>query len=315
VDDVHEADEASLRLLHYLARCALGERAVIALAHRSGGGEALEEMQASMISRGIGTRVELAPLGEAATRRLLAQRYPALGEDTVGRIWAVSGGLPFTALELARAAAEGRPENAAAGLPRPVQRTFQRVAMLGHELETLETGAAAATLPSRLGAIRSELDDLAGGIRGLAHRVHPAALDHLGLPAALVQLGSEFEAQGLGVRVSVATSVRSVGEPVATALYRVAQESLRNVLRHANAGSADLRLRSDADGITLEVEDGGIGFDPSAAVSRKGLGLTSLSERMKLVQGRVMVRSAPGGGTRITAWVPVRPGATRAEPA
>ncbi len=192
---------------------------------------------------------------------------------------------------------------------------IQRVAMLGHELETLETGAAAATLPSRLGAIRSELDDLAGGIRGLAHRVHPAALDHLGLPAALVQLGSEFEAQGLGVRVSVATSVRSVGEPVATALYRVAQESLRNVLRHANAGSADLRLRSDADGITLEVEDGGIGFDPTAAVSRKGLGLTSLTERMKLVQGRVMVRSAPGGGTRITAWVPVRPGATRAEPA
>lgn len=143
VDDVHEADEASLRLLHYLARCALPERAVIALAHRSGGGEALEEMQASMISRGIGTRVELAPLGEAATRRLLAQRYPALGEDTVGRIWAVSGGLPFTALELARAAAEGRPENAAAGLPRPVQRTFQRVAMLGNSFTTDELLAVA----------------------------------------------------------------------------------------------------------------------------------------------------------------------------
>jgi signal transduction histidine kinase len=92
---------------------------------------------------------------------------------------------------------------------------------------------------------------------------------------------------------------------VATALYRVAQESLRNALRHSRAGSAELRLRTDADGVTLEVEDGGIGFDPSAASSKAGLGLTSLSERMKLVRGRVMVRSTPGGGTRITAWAPM----------
>lgn len=182
---------------------------------------------------------------------------------------------------------------------------IQRVANLAHELESIERAAPAQATTTRLAAIRSELDDLAGGIRGLAHRVHPAALDHLGLPAALVQLGSEFQAQGLDVRVSVSTSNLSVGEPVATALYRVAQESLRNVLRHSRVRSADLRLRSDADGITLEVEDGGVGFDPSASSSKAGLGLTSLSERMKLVQGRVMVRSAPGGGTRVTAWAPV----------
>ena len=183
---------------------------------------------------------------------------------------------------------------------------IQRVAMLGHELEVLEkdSASAPATALGRLAAIRGELDDLAGGIRGLAHRVHPAALDHLGLPAALVQLGSEFQEQGLEVRVSVATGARTVREPMATALYRVAQESLRNVQRHAGAGSADLRLRADADGITLEVEDGGIGFDPSAAASKAGLGLTSLRERMSLVQGRVMIRSTPGGGTRVTAWAP-----------
>lgn len=181
---------------------------------------------------------------------------------------------------------------------------IQRVAMLGHELESLEKDGAAVPVPTRLAAIRGELDDLAGGIRGLAHRVHPAALDHLGLPAALVQLGSEFQAQGLEVRVSVATGARTVREPTATALYRVAQESLRNVLRHADAGSADVRLRADADGITLEVEDGGVGFDPSAAAAKVGLGLTSLTERMKLVQGRVMIRSALGGGTRVTVWAP-----------
>ncbi|HEU4514853.1 MAG TPA: AAA family ATPase [Nocardioidaceae bacterium] len=138
VDDIHEADQASLRLLHYLARCALGERAVLALAHRSGGHEGLEEMQASLISRGIGRRVEVPPLDEAATLRLLGRRFPALEAEAGGRIWAMSGGLPFTALELARSTVEGRPDSVAAVLPPAVQRTFQRVAMLGTSFTTDE---------------------------------------------------------------------------------------------------------------------------------------------------------------------------------
>ena len=143
VDDIHEADQASLRLLHYLARCALGERAVLALAHRSGGGEALEEMHASLISRGIGTRVDLAPLGETATRRLLAQQFPSLDDETAHRIWEVSGGLPFTVQELARAAAAGRPQSVGVGLPPAVRRTFERVAMLGSTFTTDELLAVA----------------------------------------------------------------------------------------------------------------------------------------------------------------------------
>jgi DNA-binding SARP family transcriptional activator/tetratricopeptide (TPR) repeat protein len=143
VDDLHEADQGSLRLLHYLARCALGERVVLALAHRSGGGEALQEMQASLITRGIGTTVELAPLGEAATRRLVTQRFPELGEATVDRVWAVSGGLPFTALELARAAVEGREGTVGAGLPPAARRTFQRVAIVGMTFTTDELLAVA----------------------------------------------------------------------------------------------------------------------------------------------------------------------------
>ncbi|HEX6249415.1 MAG TPA: AAA family ATPase [Nocardioidaceae bacterium] len=143
VDDVHEADEASLRLLHYLARCALGERAVITLAHRQAGGEALEEMQASLISRGIGSRVELEPLDEAATRRLVGQHFPDLDEAAVSRVWALSGGLPFAALEVARAAAEGRHESVAVALPPKVRRTFQRVATLGTSFTTDELLAVA----------------------------------------------------------------------------------------------------------------------------------------------------------------------------
>jgi tetratricopeptide (TPR) repeat protein len=143
VDDLHEADQASLRLLHYLARCAVTERAVLALAHRGGGSEALEEMRTSLVARGIGSRVEVTPLGEPATRRLLDQRFPDLGPRTAERIWAMSGGLPFTALELARAAAEGRPETVGVALPPAAQRTFQRVALLGSSFTTDELLAVA----------------------------------------------------------------------------------------------------------------------------------------------------------------------------
>jgi hypothetical protein len=104
IDDAHEADQASLRLFHYLARCARGTRAVLALAHREDGDETLEEVRDSLVARGIARQIELSPLGEAATRRLLALRFPSLDDEAIGRIWTASGGLPFTALRLARAA-------------------------------------------------------------------------------------------------------------------------------------------------------------------------------------------------------------------
>jgi DNA-binding SARP family transcriptional activator/tetratricopeptide (TPR) repeat protein len=143
VDDVHEADEASLRLLHYLARCALGERAVLGLAHRADGGTAFEEAAASLISRGVGTRVEVRPLDHTATLRLLRQEFPDLEPGAAGRIADVSGGLPFTALELARAESAGHPGRMGAVLPPAVQRTFQRVAMLGASFTTDELVAVA----------------------------------------------------------------------------------------------------------------------------------------------------------------------------
>ncbi|MGH3331781.1 MAG: ATP-binding protein [Nocardioidaceae bacterium] len=138
VDDIHEADEASLRLLHYLGRCAVDEPVVLAMAHRSTGSDSLQEMQASLIARGIGTRIDLAPLDARATRRLLAHQFPSVDDESAEQIWKVSGGLPFAVLELARAATSGAAEPVGAGLPRPVQQTFQRVAMLGTSFSTDE---------------------------------------------------------------------------------------------------------------------------------------------------------------------------------
>ena len=182
---------------------------------------------------------------------------------------------------------------------------IQRVAMLGQELEQLERSLPVNGAGIRLAGIREELHDLAGEIRRLAHRMHPAVLDHLGLPAALTQLAAEFTQQGLRVDAEIALPAESIPAPVATCLYRVAQESLRNAHRHSEAREAGMTLSAEGGGICLRVEDAGVGFDTSSRASRAGLGLTSLAERLRLVGGRLSVRSAPGQGTRISAWVPI----------
>lgn len=181
---------------------------------------------------------------------------------------------------------------------------IQRVAMLGHELGELERMGAGGE-PLRLAGIREELHDLAGEIRRIAHYMHPTVLDHLGLPAALLQLGAEFGTQGLEVHVDAAVRADALPADVATCLFRVAQEGLRNARRHSGAGEAALVLRRDAGGVSVSISDQGAGFDPEAPAALAGLGLTSLRERVRLLQGRLTVRSHPGRGTTITAWVPV----------
>lgn len=149
VDDIHEADEASLRLLHYLARCAVTDHVLLVLAHRSAHNAALEEVHSSLVARGIGSRIEVAPLPESATLRLLHERFPDLDEATQQQIWAVSGGLPFTALELGAAAATGREPAAIASLPPDALHALQRAALLGLSFTTDEFLAVAGADEAR----------------------------------------------------------------------------------------------------------------------------------------------------------------------
>lgn len=143
VDDIHEADEASLRLLHYLARCAVTSSVVVVLAHRAEGTETLRTVTSSLAARGIGSTLQLAPLDETSARRLIASEAPGLGEATVSYICAASGGLPFAMLELVRTAVEGRPAAVGLGLPEAVERTLGRVAVLGSTFTTDELLAVA----------------------------------------------------------------------------------------------------------------------------------------------------------------------------
>jgi signal transduction histidine kinase len=88
-------------------------------------------------------------------------------------------------------------------------------------------------------------------------------------------------------------------------LFRVLQEALRNALKHGRVRQVQVELGTRGTDLCLAVRDSGVGFDPAAAMLGKGLGLVSMQERMRLVHGELVIDSIPGGGTRVSARVPL----------
>jgi signal transduction histidine kinase len=104
----------------------------------------------------------------------------------------------------------------------------------------------------------------------------------------------------------------SIDRDVALCLFRVAQEALNNVTRHARARAASVALRQMDGGLLLAVRDDGVGFDPASPGTGMSLGLASMRERVRLLNGTLDIESAPGRGTAIIAWVPAEGVARRA---
>jgi signal transduction histidine kinase len=176
----------------------------------------------------------------------------------------------------------------------------------------LQLGAAAREsdsplLSDRIATLRELTAEALEEVRSLSHMMHPRVLDDLGLAAALEWLGRQTcEQSALDVRVHADAEGASIPAPLASVLYRVAQEALRNVVRHADAHTATLQLRQEPSAALLEVTDDGCGFDVERAEERRpGMGLFSMRERVALVNGRLVVTSERGGGTRVLATVPL----------
>jgi two-component system, NarL family, sensor kinase len=146
-------------------------------------------------------------------------------------------------------------------------------------------------------------------VRNISHRLRPALLDTLGLPAALHHLGHELDDAGpVRVRVDVEGKLRELPEVVKTMLFRVAQESLTNIVKHAQAQQVSLLLRfAPEGGVQLQVCDDGQGFDLQAVQEdpQRGIGLRNMRERLASIGGSLQCVSRPGFGTEITAEVAV----------
>jgi PAS domain S-box-containing protein len=158
--------------------------------------------------------------------------------------------------------------------------------------------------------LQNRISALTDDIRRICHELHPAVLAHAGLAVALRAYCSEFCADtGIAIVIEVPDDALVVPDPAALCLYRVAQEALHNVAKHSGVREAYVGLRHDGNIVELAIRDAGVGFDHALVRAHSnGLGLISIEERLRLVQGTVEILTAPGCGVEVRARVPVENG-------
>ena len=162
----------------------------------------------------------------------------------------------------------------------------------------------------RLGELRGITASLLDEVRRLARGLRPSVLDDLGLAAALERDTADYtRACGISVDVYAPDLAARLPAEVETALYRIAQEALTNVLKHAAAKAVSLVVQRESSGVHLTVEDDGRGFDNDAllqAPAGKGLGLLDIRERAALLNGSVTLESRQGSGTTVHVYIPLK---------
>ncbi len=144
-------------------------------------------------------------------------------------------------------------------------------------------------------------------LRRIAMELRPAILDDLGLVEALRWLAEEFQKQtGLPVTLEIHGRIERLPREVELVLYRVSQEALTNIARHAKATQVEIHLNCGGDQLEMVIADNGIGFDPEIVRKSRSrsMGLIGMAERLSLIDGTLDIESAPGKGTRIRARVP-----------
>jgi PAS domain S-box-containing protein len=183
----------------------------------------------------------------------------------------------------------------------------QRVAVLG-----MRTNRAIEQLSKDpketeeiLQSISNEISMLNLGLREVSHRLHPSVLEDLGLVAALRSLIAAFSGDGVVVSFKLPEEPPALSDHTAIALYRIAQEALRNALKHAPGAPIHLTLDILENSVQLTVRDNGPGFDLSRVRLEGGLGILSMKERARLVNGSLLVKSGAGEGTAVTVSVPM----------
>lgn len=186
----------------------------------------------------------------------------------------------------------------------------QRLGLAAFEMRQLDKRMDASDEAARpiVRAVLGRIEELSNDVRSIAYRFHPTILEDLGLAAALQHLVDDVvQRTGITVALVAEEPPRAIPTNIATCLYRVAQEGLGNVIKHARAAEVAMELMCEDDAIRLLVRDSGVGFEPRT-VNGGGLGLVSIRERVRLVHGTVELSSRPGHGTSILVTVPLPAG-------
>jgi PAS domain S-box-containing protein len=186
----------------------------------------------------------------------------------------------------------------------------QRLAALAVDLQVLSQSlpASLSGAHGQLSAIQKHVDVLSDDVHELAYQLHPPLLDEVGLEVALRDLVTDFGRREQVAAIFAAHDLpHLIPKAVASCLYRVAQESLRNAATHGTPSKIIVKLTGSPQGLGLSVQDDGKGFEPRQAnpPSHRGLGLISMEERLRLLNGAFAVRSRPGYGTKVCAWIPL----------
>jgi signal transduction histidine kinase len=183
----------------------------------------------------------------------------------------------------------------------------QRLAVLAIEAGREDLKPTAVAGGSMMGRMRESLIRLSEDVHALAYRLHPSILEELGLREALKSECEHFaRMSSLTVDVSADGIPERVPHEVALCLFRVAQECLRNIARHASATAARIRVWHSQGRLHLLVTDNGVGFDPAQQRARPSLGHASMRQRVALLGGKLTIDSEILKGTTISVWVPIK---------
>lgn len=184
----------------------------------------------------------------------------------------------------------------------------QRLAALKMELSSLVPNLKRRAQDGQIVAMIQMVDETVESVRRMATELRPLMLDDLGLVPAIETLVREFERRtGIGISLNVDEGVHAVSEPVAIATYRVVQEALTNVFRHAQASSAKVDICFEGQALRISVQDNGKGFAEQSLVKNGSNGLTGMRERAHLIGGQMQIAASDLGGAAVTVWLPIAP--------
>jgi signal transduction histidine kinase len=183
----------------------------------------------------------------------------------------------------------------------------QRVASLSIGLSGLKRRVpdSDGSLKSELTQLQQQTTNLAEELRDLSHELHQGALEHVGLPEALRercdQINGESDTQ---IKLEVADGWTEVADDIKLCLYRVAQEALHNIAKHAHAKVGSVAIAHQNGQVVMRISDNGLGFATRGPTGDQGIGLLSMRERVRMLGGSFEVTSAPNAGTIATATIP-----------